>query len=313
MLWQRVALYTGTNDQDTLAELLCVNGFEQFEIIESEERIQQFLNEQQRSWEMADAKELASATGPCIRIYLPDSVSGESDLKRIKDVSEASGVVKEIRVDIMQEEDWANNWKQYYKPVEIGEKLLILPEWEQSEASGRHVLRIDPGMAFGTGTHETTAMCLQELEKRVFPGADMLDLGCGSGILAIASVLLGAGSAHGIDIDPLAVDISRKNAMKNGFARDKTIFECGDLLGDEVFRHSVNKRQYDIIAANIIADVIIILSPYIKPLLKKSGILIASGIYFGRRFDVCETLEHCGFEILEMNRMNDWIAIVCRA
>lgn len=205
----------------------------------------------------------------------------------------------------INEQDWANNWKAFFKPLPIGERLLICPTWEQAgETEGRQVLSIDPGMAFGTGGHETTRLVLEAMEPLI-DGATVLDVGCGSGILAIAALLLGAKCATGVDIDPMAVQTARENAVLNGLEPPRCVFEQGNLA-DRIH------GQFDLIAANIVADAIIALSPDIPSLLAPNGRYIVSGIIDTREQDVLPVLDACGFDIEQRFALHGWVCLVLR-
>ena len=202
--------------------------------------------------------------------------------------------------------DWANNWKKYFKPLPVGDRLLICPTWEEPVgAEGRAVLSIDPGLAFGTGGHDTTRLVLEELSAAVTPQTEMLDVGCGSGILSIAALLLGAKNALGIDIDPLAVKTAAENGALNGFTPPRFTDREGNLARDVA-------GQYDLIAANIVADAILALSPAVRPLLKPDGLYIVSGIIDSREQEVVAGLAACGFTPVKRREHGGWLCFVCR-
>lgn len=217
----------------------------------------------------------------------------------------AENIPYEISLSGVNDNDWKDNWKKFFKCCEIGEKLVIRPSWEEYEnKNNRIVLSIDPGAAFGTGTHATTKMCLTMLEKYVKIDSTMLDIGCGSGILSIAAALLGAKSVLGVDIDALAVKISAENSKINNVT-DKTTFFKGDLV------ESV-KDKFDIVCANIVADVIIGLSENVDKYIKEDGLFICSGIIDSRSAEVVEALHTNGFEIVEECECENWRAYVSR-
>ena len=210
-----------------------------------------------------------------------------------------------LRVMEIAEQNWAEAWKQYYKPLPIGEKLLIKPVWETWPDDGRLVIEMDPGLAFGTGNHATTRMCLEMLEKGIFTGADVIDVGCGSGILSIAAAKLGARSICAIDIDRLAVESTLANIQLNTLKQDVRV-EQGDLL-------QVQHDKADIVLANIIADVIIRLLDDLPSTLKPDGLLICSGIISTRKDDVLCALEQAGFTVQDLYADEDWVAIAARS
>ena len=218
----------------------------------------------------------------------------------------AVGITHEVVAQTVNEEDWANNWKKYFKPLPVGEKLLICPSWEQTDnPEGRAVLSIDPGMAFGTGGHDTTRLVLETLEQYVTEGCDFLDVGCGSGILSIAACLLGAGRAVGIDIDALAVKTAIENGELNGLTSPRYEIRLGDLAKDV-------SGRFPVIAANIVADAIIMLSPAIPALLAENGVYIVSGIIDTREQDVLTALDKCGFTVAERREHGGWLCMVCK-
>ena len=218
----------------------------------------------------------------------------------------AENVPYKLSQNGISEDDWANNWKKYFKPTKIGEKLLILPEWEKDEnEDGRVILNIDPGAAFGTGTHATTRLCLETIQKFVKNGDTVLDVGCGSGILSIAAMLLGAKSAVGVDIDPLAVKTAKENAEKNGLKEPEYTTICGDL-DDKV------SDCYDVVIANIVADIIIRLCDSVPQRVKIGGLFISSGIIDVRADETVTAIENAGFTIIDRYENGGWVCIVAR-
>ncbi len=214
--------------------------------------------------------------------------------------------LSEYRLDTkgVKPEDWENSWKQYYHATEIGKRLVVVPSWEDYTKPGRCMLHLDPGMAFGTGTHETTALCLEFLDGSVSGGERVLDIGCGSGILAVAALLLGADSAQGIDIDPIAVRTATENAKRNNVSSRFTV-DCGDLAQKA-------NGVYDIVLANIVADAIIRLSPGVPDLLTPNGVFIASGIIDDRQREVTSALEKIGLSVYESHQKNGWVSLICK-
>lgn len=209
-----------------------------------------------------------------------------------------------IGQDSCVEEDWINNWKQYFKPIPVGEKLLIRPLWEEEyDAQGRTVLHLEPGLAFGTGTHETTRLCLELIEKYLKPGVDFLDMGCGSGILSVAALLLGAKSAVGVDIDPLAVKTAQENAKTNG-VEDRFTGICGNLAEKVT-------GTFQVVAANIVADVVILLSKDAPRFLDRDSVYIVSGIIDTREQDVLDALSDT-FQVLERREEKGWVAMAMK-
>lgn len=212
----------------------------------------------------------------------------------------------DVEVVSVEQSDWANNWKKYYKPIRVGKSIVIKPSWEPYEKQdGDVIVELDPGMAFGTGTHETTRMCMELLERFVTPEATVLDVGCGSGILSITSLLLGAKSIVGVDIDPVAVDVAVENGERNGFCPPRYVIKKGNLA-DEI------EGMFDIAVANIVADAIKMLAPDVKRFIKPEGYFICSGIIEDRIDDVKECLNSLGYNIIEVLRQGEWAAMLCR-
>ena len=239
-----------------------------------------------------------------VHLYLPEENHPETVLSLLKERLSAAGISYHLDRSTQQQEDWETSWKAYYHPIEIGGRLMLCPAWEAVETS-RTVLRLDPGMAFGTGTHETTALCLELVDRLVKGGEAVLDIGCGSGILGIAACLLGAESALGIDIDPMAVRIAEENAALNQAEHAFHAVE-GDLSQKA-------EGPYDLILANIVANAILALAPSIPPLLGTNGRFIASGIIEERCGEVTAALEAAGLVPLEVLRKNGWVCILAKA
>ena len=241
----------------------------------------------------------------CIHIYISPEENPAEAVLFLQERFAAEGIVAEVVTDTVCEQDWANNWKKYFKPLPVGEKLLIRPTWETvDDTENRAVLSIDPGMAFGTGGHDTTRMVLETIERVVTPETDVLDVGCGSGILSIAALLLGARSAVGVDIDALAVKMAVENGAINGMEPPRYVMRQGDLVEQ-------SSGQYDLIVANIVADAIIALSRNIPPFLKAGGLYIVSGIIDTRETEVVAALTACGFTIRERHEHGGWLCFVC--
>ena len=225
---------------------------------------------------------------------------------RIVELKEMGFDLGEARVEkeIMHEEDWANTWKKYYKPSKVGEKIVVKPIWEEYEVKNDElVVNLDPGMAFGTGTHETTRMCIQALERYVKADTTVFDVGCGSGILAIAAAKLGAKLAVGVDLDPVAVESSKENVKYNDLNNIEILY--GNLV-------EVIDGKAEVVVANILAEIICILIDDVKRVLNPNGVFITSGIIHDRVDMVCEKLESNGFEVVEKNRDGEWNCIVAK-
>lgn len=245
-------------------------------------------------------------TNSIIHLYIDPADNPAEAIAFLRERLTAEGIAHTVSADEVREEDWANNWKKYFKPLTVGEKLFICPSWEQPGdlSSGRKMLKIDPGMAFGTGGHDTTRLVLSVLENAITDGDTLLDVGCGSGILSIAALLLGAKSAFGVDIDPLAVRTAIENGAENGMTPPAYTIVEGDLV-DRV------SGQYDVIVANIVADAIIMLSPAVRPFLKDGGTYVVSGIIDSREKDVLPALDAAGFAVTERYESSGWICLKC--
>ncbi|MBQ9941905.1 MAG: 50S ribosomal protein L11 methyltransferase [Christensenellaceae bacterium] len=299
---------------DTLVEKLMDVGIRGFEIQDPYE-LEEFL-ETSVYYDYVEDQVLEQKEQPAtVTIYLPTNSQGADQLGQAKAVIAAlaqEDIFAEYTLENVNEEDWVNNWKQYFKPLPIGSSILIKPSWEEIPKgmdAGRKVLEIDPSSSFGTGTHETTQLCIEQLEKAVFPGAKVLDMGCGSGILGVAAMLLGAGSVRGVDIEEDSIRVARENAVRNGIADEDFILHQGNILMDEALREVVGGEKYDIIVANIVADVIIAMSPLFKEFLKEDGVLITSGIITERIGDVQQAIEVAGFTVSRTAEKKEWAAI----
>lgn len=241
-----------------------------------------------------------------IHVYINPEENPMESVGYITERLDALGIKHEIKVDECRVEDWQNNWKQYFYPMPIGEKLLIRPVWiDDFDADGRKVLNIEPGLAFGTGSHPTTKLCLETLEKYVDENTDVLDIGCGSGILSIACLLLGANSAFGVDIDSLAVKTAKMNALENGFEAPKFDVVEGNL-SDKV------TGKYNLVVANIVADIICQFNTEVGNFLTDDGIYITGGIIDTREDDVLYSFSQNGFEVIERYENNGWLVFALR-
>lgn len=242
-----------------------------------------------------------------VSVFVPSDRSYMDDVAYIRQRTEALGLHAGIELVGVNEEDWANSWKQYYKPVKVGERIVICPAWEQyTPAEGELVIRMDPGMAFGTGTHETTRLVIRLLERYTQENCRMLDVGTGTGILAICASRLGAGVCRAYDIDPTAVRVARENIAESGLAN--VTCDQSDLLRQV----SLEGGKYDLICANIVADIIIRMTPDVGQYLADGGVILASGIIAERCDDVVATFEENGFEVIERLTDNDWCGLAVK-
>lgn len=318
MKWLELTVYTTDAGLDTVCAALNGAGITGLSIEESHEKAYAFLREAAIFWDFADREKIGTDM-PCVKGYLADCAenlpvieAAKAAVERLKTLQLpfdlGSLLTTVVTVD---EEDWANNWKQYYKPLPIGARLLVLPSWEECPDTERIVLKLDPGMAFGTGAHHTTRMCLEFLEKTVKAGDHMLDLGCGSGILSIASILLGASDAVAVDIDPIAESIAYENAEMNGIEKDRFSVLIGNVLNDTRLQKKI-AGKYPVVASNIVADVIIALAPLARMLVAQDGVWIVSGIIDERVEEVVEAIEQNGFTVSEHSAAEGWNAFLCR-
>lgn len=320
MKWMEVTVFTTEQGLDAVCARLDMLGINQVMIEQGRDSIEEFLRNTARYWDYADMDALVASEEPCVKAYIADVADNRATVKAIEesfdelkrmDVGIDLGSLN-IVVRLTDDEDWENNWKIYYKPLEIGERLLIRPSWEQAKDTGRTVLSLDPGMAFGTGSHHTTRMCLEFLEKTVKDGDDMIDLGCGSGILSIGALLLGAKQALAVDIDPVAEKIAYENAAMNDIYNDRYTVLIGDVLSDTALQDRLCEKKYDVVAANIVASVIIELTKMVPRIIKPEGVYIMSGIIGDRLDEVLAALDENGFEVLEVREGDDWRAVMAR-
>ncbi|EEG31619.1 ribosomal protein L11 methyltransferase [[Clostridium] methylpentosum DSM 5476] len=241
-----------------------------------------------------------------IHIYIEPDQNPLEAVSFLENRLSIEGIPYQIGTDSVDQEEWATAWQKYYHPIQVGKRVVICPEWEECSIQPDEVkVTLNPGMAFGTGTHETTRLCMQFLEEYVTPSSTILDVGCGSGILSITGLLLGARHAVGVDIDELAVKVAGENAALNRITEEQAEFLCGDLT-EQV------SGQYDIICANIVADVIIKLCETVTQFMHKDSVLLCSGIIDQREDDVLLALSSAGLNVLEIKRENGWVAISCK-
>ena len=322
MDWLQVSIYTSPEGIEPLCGRLYNLGITGVEIQDKDD-FEDFLENNKQYWDYVDEDLRGKMSGETrVKIYVSDNETGHNQLSAVRDdlVSfkslDSDNLFGSLRVEIdtMHEEDWENNWKQYFKPIYVGDRLVIKPEWETiPDGDGKIVFNIDPGMTFGSGQHETTRLCVETLDTTVKKGDKVLDLGCGSGILSIIALMLGAGEARAVDIDPNCKKIAYSNAALNGIGKDVYTVLDGNILIDEEFKSSTEKSgPYDIVVANIVADVIIPLASDVRRYLKDGGTFIASGIIEMRIDEVKEAIEKNGFEIQEIKKENDWYCIISR-
>lgn len=319
MQFRQVDIYTESTAVQVLTMRLSELGFNGF-VIHDAADFEEFLENKEYNWDYVDDSLMGlKDVKTHITCYVQDNEQGAEMLSALNgtlnelkanDTDNFYGSL-EVKLDCVREEDWANNWKQYYKPFTVGEKLIIKPSWEEvSDTGGRKILEIDPASSFGTGQHHTTRLVMELLEKEIKDGDRLLDLGTGSGILSIAALLLGAKSAVMVDIFENSVNTALENTAKNGFGADRAAAFVGNISDDAALRKKIG-TGYDIITANIVADVIISMSPYFTGFLKKCGKLIISGIITERLDEVYAALNENSIRILKTNEKEGWNAILC--
>ena len=307
MRWIEVSVDTPAELIDERCQQMADMGAGGF-VIENEEDFQDFLENNHQYWDYVDDElEQKFAGVSRIKCYLSDDAEGKAILAAIR----AAFSNNNISTSFIEDSDWENNWREYYKPIEVGEKLVVVPEWEEIPENGRLPLRLDPGLIFGTGSHATTRMCLAALEKYCTDETRVLDLGCGSGILGIGSLVLGSKCCVGCDIDPKAPDVAMANAALNGIGAERFKVYAGDIISDASLRHELGSG-YELVLANIVSDVIIPLSAYVRQFMAEGAVFICSGIIEGRQDEVRAALEKNGFEILARHCEDEWHCFECR-
>lgn len=318
MDWIQVSIYTTSEGIEAVSGRLLGLGIYGIEI-EDEQDFKQFLEENKSIWDYVDEDLVKQKEGEtCVKTYIsatdPDTLAAiKTSMLELKEY-DAEGNFGRLEIELadIKEEDWSNNWKKYFHTMEIGDTLLVKPFWEEATDTDRMVFEINPGLSFGTGSHHTTRLCLEDIEKSVSDGDEVLDLGCGSGILSIVSLMYGAKNAIAVDIDPNSMDTAYDNLARNNISRDRYNVLIGNILSDEDLQEQVLAKQYDIVLANIVADVIIAALPLVKKAIKPDGIFITSGIIEDRMEDVISALTESGFEIISEKRSADWAEFKCK-
>ncbi len=310
MTWLEITINTTGADLDHLVARLAANGADQL-VIEDEEDFRRFLEENRQYWDYVDDGLLRRMEGAArVKMYVTDDADGLAQLERYTAGLEGYEVLSAP----VQEEDWATSWQRYYKPLAVGRRLYIVPEWERGGEipADRIPVVLNPGLSFGTGSHASTQLCLEELEGVVPSGGRVLDLGCGSGILSLAALSLGCALADAVDIDPKAVKAAGENAALNGFGSDRLRPRCGDVLSDEALAGWLDAQEpYQLILANIVADVILPLAPLARRRLAPGGYFLCSGVIDTRRDEVRTGLERVGFSVLNCRERSGWCALLC--
>ena len=318
MQWLELTIQTTPRVIDLVAADLSVLGFDRL-ILDDEADFQSFLENNRQYWDYVDEDLARAMQGVSrIRLYIEDGPEAPAQLRFLRaqlDRMRTQYAALEpgslaLEAQSVRAEDWENSWKQYYQPIPIGDRLLVVPEWMHPEnPEARTEIRLDPGMIFGTGAHASTQMCMEALEETIRGGERVLDLGSGSGILSICAILLGASQAVGVDIDPKAEDVARENAAINGVGPDRFTARTGDVLSDRSLMAELASRPWDAVLANIVADVIIPLCPLIPRLLRRGGTFLCSGILDTRLPEVLEAIDAAGLTVCHTATRDDWCAV----
>ena len=315
MKWNQFRLKTTTEAEDIVSSMLADLGIEGVQI---EDKIP--LTQSDKEQMFVDILPDIPEDDGCayLTFYLDEDVDKQEMLLKVRQELEEMRSylnVGECTIEESQTEDvdWVNNWKQYFHQFYIDD-ILVIPSWENVEAkdSDKMVIHIDPGTAFGTGMHETTQLCIRQLKKYVTEDTEILDVGCGSGILGMLALKFGAKHSVGTDLDPCAIDATYENMDNNGISRDKYEVMIGNIIDDKAVQDKVGYEKYDIVAANILADVLVPLTPVIIHQMKKGGIYITSGIIEDKEDVVVEAVKEAGLEVLEVNHQGEWVSVTAR-
>ena len=309
--WIEITVRTTTEAVEAITNILYENGAEGAMIEDPKDF--DFQKKHEYDWDYVEEEVFKKGDDDCVKIktYISEETNIPEFMENVRQrialladcgIDAGEGTVS---ADTVNEADWANNWKKYYKPTKVGKKIVIKPSWEEYEKQeGDIVIELDPGMAFGTGTHETTSMCICQLENYVKSESKVFDIGCGSGILAIAAAKLGAEDVTAVDLDEVAVEVAKENVKESGVENKVKVLH-GNLT-------DVIHDKADVIVANIIADIIKILAKDIKTFMKEDAIFISSGIILAKVEEVVESLEENGLEIIEVIRKGEWAAVVSK-
>ena len=315
MKWNRFKLKTKTEAEDIISSTLMEIGIQGIEI---EDKVPLTAMEKEQMF-----VDILPDNGPddgiaYISFYLEEEEDKEEVLAAVRreleelrafiDIGEGS-----IEESQTEDVDWVNNWKKYFHQFYVDD-VLIIPSWEEvkPEDEDKMIIHIDPGTAFGTGMHETTQLCIRAIRKYVTEGAEVLDVGCGSGILGMLALKFCAGHSLGTDLDPCAIDATHENMEVNGIRKDQYEVMIGNIIDDTTVQDAVGYEKYDIVAANILAEVLVPLTPVILHQLKPGGIYITSGIIDDKETKVVETVKAAGLEVLEVNHQGEWVSVVAR-
>ncbi len=308
MAWLEITIDTDSKRIESVAAALTAQGFPEL-VIEDQAEFEEFLEGNRNYWDYIDEELQQKLQGLShIKLYLEDTdTAGMARLEKC-----VQNLQLTMQVAALPDTDWEESWKDNYPAVEVGENLIVVPYWRAEETGGRTPIILDPGLTFGTGAHASTQMVMETMEETVAPGYRCLDLGSGSGILSIAALRLGAQSAVGVDIDPKAESIARENAAYNGFAAPEFTALTGNVTEDRALMDSLSKEEYDLVLVNIVADVIIGLSPVLPEFLTEKSTLICSGILDVRLEDVKAALRKAGLTVTRIRAKEDWRCITAK-
>lgn len=304
--WLEVTVNTTPDKLDEVTARLAAAGMDAL-VIEDEGDFLNFLEQNRQYWDYVDQELLDRMKGVTrVKFYVSDDADGRAQLERY-----TRGLGWEYTVTPLTDSDWAYSWQKYYKPLPVGQRLYVVPQWEREEPvpAGRVPLYLNPGLTFGTGSHASTQLCLEGVEEHTATGLPVLDLGCGSGILSIAALVLGASQAAAVDIDPKAVDVAYENAALNGIGKDRYLVRAGDVISDAALVRELAQTRYHLVLANIVADVIIPLSARVPELLDRDGLFLCSGIIDTRAQEVADALARNGLRVTRRREKNGWVAL----
>ena len=308
MAWLEITVNTAADTVDTVAARLTARGFSDL-VIEDQEEFETFLEENRAYWDYIDEDFQQKLKGLSrVKLYLEDTDG--AGLARLRNTVSDLGLT--MQAAPLPDTDWEESWKDSYPPQPVGKTLVVLPYWLEDTDTDRKKIILDPGLTFGTGAHPSTQMVMEVMEETVKEGCHCLDLGSGSGILSITALRLGAESAVGVDIDPKAEDIARENAAYNGFSAPAFTALTGNVTGDKTLMRRLAEQTYDLLLVNIVADVIIGLSPVLPDFMTEQTVLICSGILDSRLADVTDALEAAGLTVTAIRSKEEWRCVTAR-
>lgn len=315
MKWKSFRLKTTTQAEDIVSSMLADLGIEGVQI---EDKIPLTAADKEQMFVDILPETEADDGIAYLSFYLEEDADTESILKNVRQKLEEMSEFMDLGECSIEESetedvDWVNNWKQYFHQFYVDD-ILIIPSWEdvKPEDEDKMVIHIDPGTAFGTGMHETTQLCIRQIRKHVTPDTEILDVGCGSGILGMLALKFGAKHSVGTDLDPCAIDATYENMEVNGISKDQYEVMIGNIIDDKAVQDKVGYECYDIVVANILADVLVALTPVIVNQLKKGGIYITSGIIDDKEETVVEAVKKAGLEVLEVTYQGEWVSVTAR-